>query len=187
MRNTIHILTLDIIPVALASIYGGAVEASRRFMVSGGVSPEEYEELAGYIVTLLGDKGMTAQEIRKALGRDRNISAVISLMCDRAVAVRGRPAGSRRSNNHRYALFEDYFPRVEPWGMGEREAVGALVERYGRTYGPVSVTDIARWTGLGKARAGGGAKGLEGGRGGGSRPGDQGQPGHLGLRQGAAG
>lgn len=152
MRNTIHILTRKMIPVALAATRDKAMDISRKFVESRGVSWRQYEEVSESIAGLLREKEMTASEIKKALGWDRDISAILYLMCDSAVLIRGRPAGSWRSRNHKYALLKDYFPHMEPRKMGEREATIALVRMHLRTYGPAAVTDIAWWAGQGKTR-----------------------------------
>jgi hypothetical protein len=152
MRNTIHILTREMISVALAATRDKAMDASRKFIESRGVSRRQYEEVSESIVGLLQEKEMTASEIKKALGRDGDISAILYLMCDSAVLIRGRPAGGWRSSNHKYALFEDYFPHMEPGKMGEREATVALVKKHVKSYGPAAVADIAWWAGLGKTR-----------------------------------
>jgi hypothetical protein len=152
MRNTIHILTREMTPAAMAATRDKAMDASRKFMESRGISRRQYEEVSESIAALLREKEMTASEIKKALGWDRDISAILYLMCDSAVLIRGRPVGSWRSRNHKYAIFEDYFPHMEPRRMGEREATIALVRMHLRTYGPAAVTDIAWWAGLGKTR-----------------------------------
>lgn len=152
MRNTIHILTRRMIPMALAATRDKAMNTSRKFIKSRGISRRQYQEISESIVTLLREKEMTASEIKKALGWDRDISAILYLMCDSAVIIRGRPVGSWRSRNHKYAIFRDYFPHMEPGKMGEREATVALVKEHVKSYGPAAVTDIAWWAGLGKTR-----------------------------------
>jgi hypothetical protein len=152
MRNTIHLLTREMTPVVLAVTGPKAVDASRKFVESRGVSRRQYEEVADSIITLLREKEMTASEIKKALGWEGDISAILYLMCDSAVLIRGRPVGSWRSRNQRYALFKDYFPDIEPWKMGEEEATTALVRKHVKCYGPAAVSDIAWWAGLGMTR-----------------------------------
>jgi hypothetical protein len=140
------------VPLVLTATREKAMEASRKFLESRGISRRQYEEVSESIAGMLREEEMTAPEIKKALGWDKDITAVLYLMCDSAVIIRGRPVGSWRSRNHKYAPFKDYFPHMELGKIGEREATVALVRMHVRTYGPATVTDTAWWAGLGKTR-----------------------------------
>ena len=66
--------------------------------------------------------------------------------------MRGRPAGSWKDKRHRYQLFDDVFPDVNLNSLDERAAIVKLVRYYLASFGPVTINDIAWWTGLGKIR-----------------------------------
>jgi hypothetical protein len=77
---------------------------------------------------------------------------VIQLMCDEAVLVRGKPEGSWRASQTRYARFVDYFPDLTLGGMDELVACAHLIEHYLRAFGPSMESDIFWWLGIGKQR-----------------------------------
>ena len=57
-----------------------------------------------------------------------------------------------KDRRNKYTLFKDYFPYLVLTKLKEKEAIQILVEKYIKTYGPVSENDISWWMGLTKTK-----------------------------------
>ena len=153
VRKTIYIHSRELISMVYAATASVAERASSRYLESRGVSTAAYEETSGAILELLEGNGMTAASIRRHLQTGLDMSAILYLMCDRGLLVRWRPEKGWRDRTNKYRLFREVFPQIDMRRTDEAEATALLVGRYLRAFGPVTVTDIAWWTGLGKTRA----------------------------------
>lgn len=152
MRKTIYILPKSMIPIAHAATSRLVVNASRRYMEAQGVAYDDYEKLSARILDLLIGREMTATQIKNALTCSSPLPAVIQLMCDDGKLVRGKPKGSWRASQTRYARFVDYFPDLTLQGLDESQACARLIEHYLRAFGPSKETDIVWWLGIGKRK-----------------------------------
>ncbi|MCH7668479.1 MAG: winged helix DNA-binding domain-containing protein [Acidobacteria bacterium] len=65
-----------------------------------------------------------------------------------------------RSNRLRYALWHNWLPTTDPFALSETDARRALVTRYVNAYGPVTIPDLAWWTGWTTADANAAADGI---------------------------
>ncbi len=149
MRGTVFILPRDLAAVAVAATRAQVQPASGRFLLSLGTSEPEYERLAARIEQVLAvdDETLTAAQLRERLGEGTGLSGVVNLMCDQGRLYRDRPTGTWRSRTVRYSLPGDLAPVLRP-AMEARPARLALVLRYIERYGPVTVGDIAWWSGI---------------------------------------
>ncbi|MFB0504033.1 MAG: winged helix DNA-binding domain-containing protein [Candidatus Bathyarchaeia archaeon] len=152
MRKTVYILPKALIPVALSATRMMVELASERYSRYLGVTEREYSETSKLVLNVLKGEGMTANEIREALGTELNISAILNLMCDQGLLIRGNPRGGWKSNIHTYHLFHDYFPDIHLDKLDEERATVLLVQIYLRSFGPVTENDIVWWTGLNRTR-----------------------------------
>jgi len=98
----------------------------------------------------LGNRGMTTDEIKQTLSGSANISAIVNMMCDQGLLIRGMPRGGWRSNAHTYFSFKTYFPDIDLGETEETEAKKMLVGWYVRSYGPATCRDASWWAGLTK-------------------------------------
>jgi hypothetical protein len=144
MRATLYILTKEMIPIAYLATRKRLEELSKRYAEFRGVSSEEYEVLSKTILKILKGREMTAPEIRKVLNTQLDVSAILYLMCDQGLLIRGRP--------RRYALFHEYFPNMDLTKMSEVEARTLLVQHYLSSFGPVTENDIVWWISLSKTK-----------------------------------
>jgi hypothetical protein len=72
-------------------------------------------------------------------------------MCDEGRLLRDRPVAGWRDARHTYRRFAEALPHVRLDRCNSAEAV-LLVERYVARYGPVTLDNVAWWTGLGLGR-----------------------------------
>ncbi len=150
VRKTVYILTKDIIPIAYSATKNMVELTSERYSRYLGVTKKEYNEMSKRILQLLKGGGMTAKEVKNALDTDLNVSAILNLMCDQGLLMRGNPKKGWKSNLHTYILFSDYFPDVDLNEPNQARAVELLVHYYLGCFGPVTEKDIIWWTGLNK-------------------------------------
>jgi hypothetical protein len=152
MRKTIYILPKSMMPIAHAATNQLVVNASRRYMEAQGVAYDDYVKLSARILDLLIGREMTATQIKHAVRCSLPLSAVIQLMCDDGKLVRGKPKGSWRASQTRYARFVDNFPDLTLQSLGESQACALLVEQYLRAFGPSTEKDIVWWLGIGSRK-----------------------------------
>jgi len=151
MRNTMHVLPRDLVPAAFAATWKISVANAGRFLQFRGVSNEEYERVSNEIVTLLADGGRTTAELKRAVGPVTDLPAVLTLLCDTGVLVRGETPGWR-SNAYMYHRFEKYLPGLS-LDVAESVAIAELVRLYFAAFGPSTVEDFVWWSGVGKTKA----------------------------------
>ncbi len=152
MRKTIFVLPAEMLPIAYCATAASAVQTSRQYMEVRGVSEREYKKVSRDVLALLRQREMTASEVKKEIETDCDVSAILNLMGDMGLVIRGRPRSGWKDRNQHYALFSAYFPDMELKGQDQTEAIKRLVEYYLSALGPASEEDIAWWTGLGKTR-----------------------------------
>jgi len=109
MRKTVYVLSKEMIPIAYSATKKMVEPVSEKYSQYLGVTRKKYEEASKLILKTLKDRGMTAKEIKKALRTELNISAILNLMCDQGLLIRGNPRNGWKSNVHTYHLFRDFF------------------------------------------------------------------------------
>jgi hypothetical protein len=149
-RRTIYILPKQMIPIAFAATYGMVQPTSEQYSRRLGVSQEDYRRTSKCILRLLAGREMTTSELRQELNTNLNVSAIVNLMCDQGLLIRGAPRGDWRSNLHTYSRFDEHFPDTSLDPTHETEARKAVIELYIAAFGPVTENDIAWWTGFRK-------------------------------------
>ncbi|MFX1297417.1 MAG: DNA glycosylase AlkZ-like family protein, partial [Promethearchaeota archaeon] len=82
----------------------------------------------------------------------KDIGAIISIMCDEMVIIRTKPIKSWKDRRIRYASFKDYFPEIKIDSYNEAEALKILVKKYLKSFGPLTENDIVWWTGVIKSK-----------------------------------
>ena len=151
MRGTVFVVPRDLAPVLFAATRAATLSGDRRWL---RVARDHYEHWAPRVLDALAGTALGAAELRTVLGADDRLPAVISMLCDEALILRDRPTGSRRSSAFRYRRWDDVYPDLDLSTVPEATAIESLVHRYVTAYGPVSLRDIAWWSGLplGKVR-----------------------------------
>jgi hypothetical protein len=145
MRGTLFLLTHELAQIAFAATMAVSLDRDRKWL---GIDPSAYRRLAPLVLDVLGQRSLTAAELRGEVGPDDDLTAVVSLLCDEARIVRDRPTGGRTSTRYRYRRWEETFPELNLRAYDRERATDELVRRYVTSYGPVSVRDVVWWTGL---------------------------------------
>ncbi|MFX1308604.1 MAG: winged helix DNA-binding domain-containing protein [Promethearchaeota archaeon] len=150
MRRTLFVQTIDMIPIVHNATFKLGEKNFEKYMEFHKVSLKEYQEISNRILKILKGREISALEIRKELNSKSNIPAIIQLMCNYGLLVRGKPIKDWKDMRNNYALFKDYFPTLNLTKLNEKDAIQILIEKYIKTYGPVSENDISWWTGFTK-------------------------------------
>lgn len=153
MRKTLFIETEELIPIVHNVIKYQTVKRDNKYLDIHEISKSEYMELSSNILNLLNEKEMSTTELKKTLGSQKDIVAVISVMCDEMLLIRGKPLKSWRDRRIYYSPFDKYFPDINFNEYTESESTELLIERYIKSYGPVTENDIIWWLGISKGKA----------------------------------
>jgi uncharacterized protein YcaQ len=152
MRKTLFILTKEMIPIVHTVIKYQTVKRDNKYLEIRDINREQYDELAKEIINLLTIKEMSTTEIKKLIKTEKDLSAVISVMCDEMLILRGKPISSWKDRRLFYAPFKQYFPDIKLNDFDESKATTKLINKYIRNYGPVTETDIVWWLGISKGK-----------------------------------
>ncbi|MFX0043037.1 MAG: winged helix DNA-binding domain-containing protein [Candidatus Hodarchaeota archaeon] len=152
MRRTLFIQTKNMIPIVHAATFELSEKTFQKYMEYHGIFIKDYHEISKFIIEKLKGRELSASEIRKELNSKLNIPAIIQLMCNYGLLIRGRPIKDWKDRRNKYVLFKEQFPNIDLAEMDEENAIKQLVKRYIITYGPVTENDISWWTGLTKTK-----------------------------------
>jgi hypothetical protein len=154
MRRTLFVFPLDLLEIAVAATRQIGEGLAARWLRDSGLTQTDFDRLADQIEEALADGPLTVRSLREVLGtlREVNLSGVVGRMCDAGRLVGGAPPRSWRSSVREYHRWSDVLPGVDLDRWEQDEAIRALLERYLRSYGPVTVDDMSWWTGLTKER-----------------------------------
>ena len=151
MRNTLFIVPLEYAPMMHTATNYLKENRFDGFFTYTDFTREEYYDLESKIYEVLAKDSLIATEIKKRIITSRNISIIISLMCDKLLLVRDQPPKGWKDRRNTYTLMKNNYPNLNFEEIEEQEAINNLVYRYIDTYGPVTEDDIAWWAGLTKA------------------------------------
>lgn len=152
MRNTLFIvLKEDASMVHNATTY---LKNNRfdGFFTHSDFTRDEYNDLESKILNVLKNESLIARDIKKRIDTDRNISVILSLMCDKLLLVRNKPPKGWKDRRNTYSLMKNQFHDLYFEDIDETSAIQNLIQRYIKSYGPVSERDITWWAGLTKTK-----------------------------------
>jgi len=154
MRMTLFVFPLDLLEVVAAATGRLLTSLAARWVRDSGLSLGEFESVSGSVEDQLQDGPLTVRELRERLvvpdGVD--LPGVVARMCDVGRLAGGQPPRSWRSPVRRYHRWNDVLPDVDLMRWDETAATAELIGRYIRSYGPVTMDDVAWWTGLTRGR-----------------------------------
>ena len=149
-RKTVYVIQKERISEVFSATKGMLEQRLGPYLEYLGMTRKDFEEASRSILEVLEGKGMTVKEIKKELQVDLNISAIVNLMCDQGLLIRGNPATGWKSSIHTYYPFHEYFPGIDLNEVDEGDAKKSMVKQYVASFGPVTVTDASWWTGFTK-------------------------------------
>lgn len=152
IRKTLFIHTKKMIPIINSSTKHLIIKLFEKYLNYRDISLKDYKNLSTDILNLINKREMSTSEIKKVLNSQKDIGAIISVMCDEMVLIRTKPIKSWKDRRIRYAPFKDYFPEININRYNEEEALKILVKNYLKSYGPSTETDIVWWTGINKSK-----------------------------------
>ena len=149
-RKTVYVIQKERISEVFSATKGMLEQRLGPYLEHLGMTRKDFENASRSILEVLEGKGMTVKEIKKELQVDLNISAIVNLMCDQGLLIRGNPATGWKSSIHTYYPFHEYFPDIDLNEVDEADAKKSMVKHYVASFGPVTVTDASWWTGFTK-------------------------------------
>jgi len=152
MRNTLFIVPKDDAPILNVATNELKENRFEGFFTHSDFTRKEYYDLESKILETLKKESLIATDIKKRIGTDRNISIILSLMCDKLLLVRDKPPKGWKDRRNTYTLMKNSFPEMDFEYLEEIEAIQNLVLKYIKSYGPVTEQDITWWAGLTKTK-----------------------------------
>ncbi|MHA2181829.1 MAG: winged helix DNA-binding domain-containing protein [Promethearchaeota archaeon] len=152
MRKTLFIVTKEMIPIVHNVIKYQTVKRDNKYLELRDITREQYHELANEVINLLTNQEMSTREIKGSIRSEKDLNAIISVMCDEMIIIRGKPISSWKDRRLFYAPFTQYFPDIKLDDYDESQATTKLIKNYIRNYGPVTEIDIVWWLGITKGK-----------------------------------
>jgi hypothetical protein len=149
-RKTVYILPKERVTTAYSAMKSLLFTRFEVYIQHLGLTQDDYEKITREILDIVGGCGKTTKEIKAELKSELNISAIVNLMCDQDLLIRGKPKAGWKSNIHTYYPFNEYFPDLDLAEMEAPDAKEQMIKQYITSYGPVSMKDISWWTGFSK-------------------------------------
>ena len=158
MRQTLHL-----IPAADFGLYISALQASRmqalwRIMSRLDIAPKQIERLNEMIVAALASGPMTQPELSAQImpRLDKKMKAyrqlVWGIQMFRPALVQGLICyGPERNKKATFIRTDHWLPQQK--AIAPTEAQRLLLRKYLRAYGPATLQDFSRWSGMTKAEA----------------------------------
>jgi hypothetical protein len=150
-RKTVYILPKERVTIAYSAMKALLLTRFEVYIQHLGLTQDEYKGITRAILDIVKGDGKTAKEIKAELKKDLNISAIVNLMCDQNLLIRGKPRSGWKSNIHTYYPFNEYFPDLDLREVNEIQAKERMIRHYLSSYGPVTIRDISWWTGFTKS------------------------------------
>jgi hypothetical protein len=169
MRGTLFVVSTDLAPTLYQATKTPKPHRLKRLQ-RWGIYESEYKRLSKELYNILRKGGKTLSEIKRALSKDMvrslqlrvgkahykgtNINIVLGSLIRDGIVVSEKDAATLSkpdTRGNRYMLFEEAYPNLDLDSVSREEAKASLVQRYIRSYGPVTGEDITWWTGFTKA------------------------------------
>jgi len=152
MRGTVHLVPADDLPMVVGALRRSGVREVQRWLSRKGIEGEEADALAEAIPEALSSGPLTRKELAERLvfrlGErvrpwvEHSWGGVV-----KQAALQGRVCfGPNRGAEVTFVRLDQYLPGFR--GMHEGQAGAELFRRYLRGYGPATLQDFARWSGL---------------------------------------
>jgi uncharacterized protein YcaQ len=159
MRQTLHLIPTADFSIYINALKRSRVEALRRIMSKyGSITQQETGALNDLIMELLREGPMTQPELtEQVLSKvGKKIRAYMELAWGiqlfRPALVEGLICyGPERGKKATFVRVDHWLPKQN--AVDEQEAKQILLRRYLRVYGPATLQDFSKWTGLARKEA----------------------------------
>jgi uncharacterized protein YcaQ len=154
MRGTLHLITTDDYPFYISALKATRVQADRRILARYGVTARDVALVTESVLQALADGPMVRRELSQhVLGRvkvSKKARAWFELSwwgVVRQAVIAGQVCyGPERGPESTLILVDQWLPELP--SVPAREAAAHLLRRYVQGYGPVTLRDFAKWTGM---------------------------------------
>jgi len=151
MRQTLHLLPAAEFSLYITAIRRSRVDAVRRVMSRFGITPKEANGLNEAVVEALRRGPLTQRELTKSIVPE--VSPRVRAWMERVWSV-FKPAlaegliccGPNRAQEVTFVRVDQWLPKQK--AIAEREAQPILLRRYLRAYGPATLQDFSKWSGI---------------------------------------
>ncbi len=152
MRGTLHFLAASDFPLYVSAMRNSGLKTARQWLIRHGIKTENFESISKSIVEVLASGPMTKKELCVCIV-DRlgsNVKPMIERVWGDLIKIPAMEGsicfGSQRDKEVTYTL-------QDQWVQGksnptEKEAQSWLLRRYLRSFGPATVQDFSKWSGL---------------------------------------
>ncbi|MDJ0497447.1 MAG: winged helix DNA-binding domain-containing protein [Acidimicrobiia bacterium] len=154
MRLTMFVFPRALLEVAAAATRHIVEPYAARWLRDSGMTQRQFDRHAAAILEALEDGPLTSRQLRQRLQPPQEVElpSIVGRLCEQGHIVGGAPPGSWRSGVRRFHLWQQVLSDVDIHRWSEEAAIAELVSQYVTGYGPVTLADIAWWTGITKAR-----------------------------------
>lgn len=153
MRQTLHLIPAADFSIYISALKRSRVEALHRIMSRFGITPKEADAMTRSIVEALRNGPMTQPELFEQIvptvGKrvKKYLDLTWSIQMFRLALVEGLICyGPERNKKAAFVRVDQWLPK--PKAIDEHEAKQILLHRYLRAYGPATLQDFSKWTGM---------------------------------------
>ncbi|MGH7598682.1 MAG: winged helix DNA-binding domain-containing protein [bacterium] len=153
MRQTLHLIPAADFSIYISALKRSRVEALRRNMSRLGIAPKEAAAMTKSIIDALRAGPMTQPELMGQIipkvGKKlrKYIELTWSIQIFRLALVEGLICyGPERGKKTTFVRVDQWLPKQR--AVDEHEAKRVLLRRYLRAYGPATLQDFSKWTGM---------------------------------------
>ena len=153
MRQTLHLLPAADFSIYINALRRSRVEALRRIMSKFGITQKEFDGMNEAVMEALSASPMTQGELTDQIASKvgKNVRTWMEHVWS---VVRLRPAiveglicyGPDRGQEVTFVRVDQWLPRQRE--VSAQEAQQVLLRRYLSAYGPATLQDFSRWTGI---------------------------------------
>jgi len=151
MRQTLHLLPAADFSIYISALKRSRLEALRRIFSKFGVTQKEVDKMNEAVVDALGAGPMAQRELTEQV--KSTAGKKVRTWMERVWSV-FRPAiveglicyGPNRGQEVTFVRVDQWLPKQRK--VSEEEAKQVLLRRYLSAYGPATVRDFSRWTGI---------------------------------------
>ena len=151
MRQTLHLLPAADFSIYINALRRSRVEALRRIMSKFGITQKEFDGMNEAVMEALGAGPMTqgelADQIASKVGKNVRTWMEHVWSVFRPAIVEGLICyGPDRGQEVTFVRVDQWLPRQRE--VSAQEAQQVLLRRYLSAYGPATLQDFSRWTGI---------------------------------------